>query len=448
MKYLAILIGKLVAIFSRMTGRQGTSITGVVALKLKKDIVKQLSVSIPVKIIVTGTNGKTTTSHLLAHILRDSGKKVLHNHEGANMITGIASLLVKESDLKGNIEADIGVFEVDEGSLPKVIEQMQPQYTICTNFFRDQLDRYGDIDTLIDHIKKTLDGTNTKLVLNTDDPFTMRLSKGKHSKVYFGIEKNAYIFPRVQMSESKFCFYCGEQLNYEHIHFGQLGVYQCSCGFKREKPKYSNTILYTPLEGLICVINDTLYKLNLDGSYNVYNVLAAISTATELGVNPTCIQQSVQNFDMPNGRMDFYKHEGKDLVLNLVKNPVGASISIAEFSKYNNQKQLAFFLSDLLADGEDISWIWDVDFEQICNQDVSFICSGRRSVDLAIRLKYAGIAEDRILIFEDRKAAIDYALERALFTYFLATYTNLQPVKSELDSILKSSNSLEKFKVS
>ncbi|MGH0606927.1 MurT ligase domain-containing protein [Bacillus mycoides] len=439
MKYLAILFGKIIARLSEMRGGKGTSITGVVALKLKKDIVKQLSASIPIKIIITGTNGKTTTSHLIAHILRNTGKKVLHNHEGANMITGIASLLVNKSDLKGKIDADIAVFEVDEGSLSKVIKQMQPQYTICTNFFRDQLDRYGDIDTLIDHVKKALDGTNTKLVLNTDDPFTMRLADGNHSKVYFGIEKYAYHFPEIQMSESKYCFYCGKQLYYEAVHFGQLGIYQCSCGFKREKPHYSNANIYTTPDGLMCVINNTLYKLNLEGAYNAYNVLAAVSIATELGVEPSLIQKSLQRFDMQNGRMELYEYEGRERILNLVKNPVGASISIAEFGKYEQPKQLVFFLNDLLADGEDISWIWDVDFEQLCHQKVLVICSGRRAVDLALRLIYAGVPEENIKILKDRKIAIDYALSRPLFTYFLATYTNLHVVKSKLDAALKSS---------
>ncbi|WP_100618213.1 MurT ligase domain-containing protein [Bacillus cereus] len=448
MKYLAIIFGKLVAILSRIYGGKGTSITGVVALKFKKDIVKHLSASIPVKIIITGTNGKTTTSHLLAHILRDTGKKVLHNYEGANMITGIASLLVNKSDLKGTIDADIGVFEVDEGSLPKVIEQMQPHYTICTNFFRDQLDRYGDIDTLIDTVKKALDENSTKLVLNTDDPFTMRLAKGSHSKVFFGIQKGAYQFPQVQMSESKYCFYCGKNLYYETIHFGQLGIYKCSCGFKRETPNYSNAKLHTSLKGLKCVINENLYKLNLEGAYNVYNVLAAISTATELGVKSASIQKSCQSFDMQNGRMDFYEYQGKERVLNLVKNPVGTSISIAEFRKYPQSKQLVFFLSDLPADGEDISWIWDVDFEQLCHQNILFICSGKRAKDLAIRLIYAGVDEENIEILKDRKAAINYALSRSLFTYFLATYTNLQLVKSELDSTLKLSHQLERLKSS
>lgn len=436
-KNIAILAGKTASRLSKIAGGKGSAITGVAALKIEPNIVKKIAHTIPYKVFVTGTNGKTTTSNLIAHILKIAGKRVLHNQEGANMITGIASTLVNQASLSGKIDAEYGVFEIDEASLPKVAKQIHPEYLVCTNFFRDQLDRYGELDLLIDHMEESLKEMNTTLVLNGDDPFVMRFSLLDQKQTYFGLSKDSYTFDQYEMGESKFCPKCGKELQYQHVHYGQLGLYTCECGFGRKTPKYECQSV-TDKQDIHFTVNGYTYTLYMSGVYNVYNALAAISVLKELGIDSATIQKGLNTYKIENGRMQSYDFNGTEAMLNLIKNPAGANSTVNEFVKREEkQKQFVFFLSDLPADGEDVSWIWDVDFEKLNKEGVSVVCGGRRAYDAAIRMKYAGIDEKLITVKETREEAVKYALEQKQYTYFVPSYTNLEPVKQILDSLAK-----------
>src|ERR1700730_6018500 len=236
---LAIWAGKTSGMLSRMIGNDGSSIPGVMARKLDHQFLRHLRKSAKTIIYITGTNGKTTTSNLIAHLLKSSGKSIIANPEGSNMVTGLSTALVRNAPLFGWKENDVAVMEVDEASLPKAVSECPPDYLIVTNFFRDQLDRYGEVDTLIKKMKDSLRPIHVKLILNADDPFVHRFSDLQKENIYIGLEANASDFPSSGMSESRYCPNCQKELTYQAVHYGQLGHYKCSCGFTRPQPTLS-----------------------------------------------------------------------------------------------------------------------------------------------------------------------------------------------------------------
>ncbi|NEW05851.1 DUF1727 domain-containing protein [Paenibacillus sp. SYP-B3998] len=427
-KKMAILSGKTFGKLSRLLGNQGSSLPGAVALKIDPDILTKLSKQINQFIFITGTNGKTTTSNLLAHLLRSTGKKILNNSEGSNMMSGITACLINQSSLFGNLKYDYAVLEVDEASMPAIIKQVAPQMVVITNFFRDQLDRYGEIDILIKDIKNAIDPIDTKLVLNADDPLVVRLSLVGKDRVFYGLNKGAYHFGDYGMSDSKYCATCGEELQYDHIHFSQLGVYNCSCGFKRPIPHYE--IDYIQSNPLSFKLRDEIYHMNISGAYNAYNALAAISCAAEIGIQSLEIKEFLNKYESDNGRMQLYDHKGYPYIVNLNKNPSGTNVSLSEILSTQHNKQIVFFINDYIADGEDVSWIWDVDFECLQREDITrIICSGRRAADIALRLKYACVDHNKVIKIPSIEKAIQYTFDHPMPTYLLPTYTALQQVK-------------------
>ena len=431
-KQLAMFSGKTLGKLSRMLGHQGTTLPGVVALKMDPRILQKMAKQITQFIFITGTNGKTTTSNLLTHLLRSAGLKILNNAEGANMITGITACFINQAPLFGKLKYDYAVLEVDEATMPVILKQVSPKMIIVTNFFRDQLDRYGEIDMLIKDLEKSIHPIDTKLILNADDPFVFRLNALDKSKTFYGLHKGAYPFGNYGTSESKYCSVCGDEIQYDHIHFNQLGFYHCACGFKRPTPHYEiESIHSTPLT--FTLQNET-YHTKMTGAYNAYNALAAIACAKELGVEPDYIRESLQSYHTENGRMQLFYHKGYPYILNLNKNPSGTNAALTEILLTDYQKQIVFVINDFIADGLDVSWIWDVDFECLQRLDMTrIICSGSRAADIALRLKYAGIDESRIIIEPAIQAAIQTAFKYPMPTYLLPTYTALEQVKNELN---------------
>ncbi len=236
---MAIWTGKMAGKLSKTMGYDGTTIPGVVARKLDHGFLRHLRKTAKTVIFVSGTNGKTTTANLTAHLFRFAGKKVITNPEGSNMVTGLSAALVRNTPIFGWRMNEIAVMEVDEASLPKVVAECVPDYLIVTNFFRDQLDRYGEMDLLIEKMKESLRPYDIKLILNGDDPFVHRFSDLQKENIYAGLAADAYPFQAYTMGESKFCPDCQKELSYHTIHYGQLGHYQCSCGFSRPEPDFS-----------------------------------------------------------------------------------------------------------------------------------------------------------------------------------------------------------------
>ncbi len=394
--YTAILLGKLTFIITQFLhlGAGGTW-PGEITLTIDPQILKRFSSQFRKGIIiVAGTNGKTTTSLMISHLLQSQNYTIVHNNSGANLLNGIASALVKACDWKGKIQADWGVFEVDENSLSSVIfnikipilsSQVKDKKLIIVllNLFRDQLDRYGEVDVIAEKWKNVLqaishqssamrDKSDITLILNADDPQVAYLGQTTNAKnYYFGIsDPQHFLRVKEHATDSTFCLHCGARLVYTGIYFSHLGIWNCAkCGLKRPLPMLTDW--NSPLPGL----------------YNKYNTLASVSVARNLHISDEQIGNTLIQFKPAFGRQEEFDVKNKKIKLFLSKNPSGFNASLRTVLELKSSVIL-IILNDRIPDGRDVSWIWDVDFETIPNE-VKVIVSGERVFDLGIRLKYA-----------------------------------------------------------
>ena len=386
--------------------------------------------------LVTGTNGKTTTSAMIASALDRAGMTPVHNRTGANLMAGIASALIRESDLSGDIAARIGLFEVDEAAVPTAIAETSPRLVLVNNLFRDQLDRYGELDTLAGRMREAIavaDPAPT-VVLNADDPLvaSIGLDLGQ-DVVYYGIESDRYASGTMQhAADSKHCGRCGSPLIYRYYLFGHMGDYRCpGCGLQRPEPGVAATDLrILGMEGTQCDIRypggSTSITIPLPGLYNVYNVLAAMAAGLALGVEPGFVTAAIENFTAAFGRVERVQVGELSLLMILAKNPAGLNEVIRTLSTRAGRKDVLLALNDNIADGRDVSWIWDVDFEMFADRLQNVVCSGTRAWDMALRVKYSELGEDSTTVEPDLERALDSALEMVVpggTLYVVPTYT-------------------------
>lgn len=437
----AILAGKIASRLSRARGYRGSSLPGLVALKIYSGTLKDLAAQVRRGIIVvSGTNGKTTTTNMIAGVLSDAGYKVIANREGSNMITGVTTSFVMNSGISANIDCDYAVLEVDEASMPEVMGEITSKVVLLTNFFRDQLDRYWELDKIIGIIRDSLSKQkNTTLVLNADDPLVaqFRATTGLPA-VFYGLaghERSKKT--NSQTREAKFCPFCGSALAYDFFHYGQLGTYRCpGCKFERPEPQVE--ALETALAGSAncCRLSykkgEVSLVIQIQGLYNLYNALAAFAVGLHLGVNVRTILNSLNKYQPVTGRMERFMYKGKQVYLSLIKNPTGFNEALAALCAAKGTKDVFIAVNDNHADSRDISWLWDVDFEMLGQDHQSFhrfICSGRRGEEMALRLKYAGVPADKITVYRHMRPAIENVLSgRAGASYLFSTYTALWPV--------------------
>jgi UDP-N-acetylmuramyl tripeptide synthase len=448
----AVTTGKTVAALSSFLKMgAGTSLPGKVARKLDPQLLQHLGSQVKKQVIaVTGTNGKTTTCGLMAQFLRESGGQVVHNQLGANMVPGITAALVQQSSVFGRLQADYAVLEVDEASMRGLTGEIDVQRVVVSNLFRDQLDRYGELDTtarmIQEGIRKTTIAKGTgRLILNGDDPLVTTLGQDEKLKVsgnpdnllYFGVEQVTYQHGAALESPVPFtrevtqCPSCQGPLVYENLVFGHLGDYRCSqCGYQRPtltvaaehvlvKPEDSEIRLRYGKQTIDVV-------LPLPGLFNVYNLLTAAAVAYDLGLPASVIPDGLKHYQSVFGRAEKKVIQGKNVLVMLIKNPVGAS-EVLKLVGGDPKGRLLIALNDNYADGRDVSWIWDAQFEAI-PAGKSVVVSGVRAEDMAIRLKYAGIPETNMTIESDLKAALDAALAQTQpdeVLYILPTYTAL-----------------------
>lgn len=446
MKFLSVNLGKLVNISCKITGKGGTSLPGKIALKSDSRLIKKLIEPLKEsKVMITGTNGKTTTSGLIAHILNTAGKSVVHNKEGANMKTGIATALIKSSDFLGNLKKEAAVFEVDEANMPIVIEDINPNIVIITNFFRDQLDRYGELDITVEKVKNALLKLPQEsiILLNADEPFTASIGDEIKSKVfYYGIDDNIEGINSSSF-EQKYCPICGHKYEYRRIYYGQLGDYYCpNCGKKRPNPHFKATNIFLNEDG----INFNLYykdkiftfKSRLIGIYNVYNLLAAISASILLNIDFNTISKATENYWPIEGRLQKTKIKNKKAIINLIKNPIGFESTLNMLSQFNKPLNLLISINDNYADGRDVSWLWDVNLEDFLSKTkVNYIItSGLRAEDMAVRLKYANFDINKIKVINSIDKALDTISEltKEELIAVLPNYTSLYDVNKYLNS--------------
>jgi len=429
---IAIMAGKFASCLSRILGTGGTSIPGKIALRLYPHILSDLAANISEEIfIVTGTNGKTTTTNMLAEILKEKGYKFVHNSAGANMITGITTAFIKETDWTGKRKIDYALLETDEANVPLLLQQLHPRVVLITNFFSDQLDRYGELNNTINLIKDAVRDTDIELVLNADDPLVTHFKNetGLHCW-YYGFEATNYDKLQGEASrEGRYCVFCGQELLYQRFHYAQLGKFCCSeCGNQNPESNFTaHSLILTPK--IEMKINDIEIRSPYQGFYNAYNILAAVSLAKLVGIEDEIIQKAIANYEPRAGRMEQFEIDKRKVTLILVKNPTGLNQALATINTEPTPKAIFFALNDNVADGRDISWIWDADIEQITALDSNIeaiVCSGLRSGDIALRFKYADAQVDRIYIEDELQSGINKALSVAAdATYILSTYTAL-----------------------
>ena len=410
--------GKLLSKGIQATNRgNGSTWPGHIALKYNRHFIKDILKHSDTKIIfIVGTNGKTTTTTLLSHLIKSSGKKVIQNTSGANLINGIASTLLLNTDLRGKIHADVALFEIDENAFPLICKEITPDVIIMLNLFRDQLDRYGEVNTIALKWKDAVATlpSSTRLILNADDPQIAFLGKDSAQNTsYFGLnEKGEQSLDHA--SDSTYCPICRSKLEYKKTYYSHLGDWSCpNKDFEHPKDVFSSVSHYP-----------------LDGLYNRYNIHAAILAALKLGINLGVLENNLSSFQPAFGRQEKITIDGKKIEVILAKNPAGFNQTI-QTAQELKAKNVLLILNDRIADGTDISWIWDVDFEKFA-QDIQFTLSGDRVYDLALRLKYAGLQGN--LVPELKKAVRDALIKtpKDQTLFILPTYTAMLDVRKIL----------------
>ncbi|BDR66136.1 UDP-N-acetylmuramyl peptide synthase [Clostridium tetani] len=429
--YLSILLSKFVIFLSRKLLKGGTNFPGKVALKIDNNILKTVAKDYKI-ILVTGTNGKTTTTSMIYNVLKDSGKKVITNASGANMLPGIITCFVE--NYKFNKEKTpfsqekYAVIEVDEANVPLVTEYVIPEFITITNIFRDQLDRYGEVYTtlnkILEGIKKVPFST---LVLNGDEALFSETNL-PNQKIYYGFKEAITDSKEENINtDSKLCKKCNHPYTYNFSTYNNLGDFYCErCGNKRPILNYFvNEVLDLASEGSTVVINGNQYYINQPGAYNIYNALSAFSIARELGIEKNIITSSFKNQKSSFGRQEELNIEGKEVKIILVKNPAGCDQAIDTIALDDREINLITILNDNTGDGKDVSWIWDVNFEKLNSLNISkTIIFGSRLYDMAIRLKIAGLSHDEFSICQDYEGVLSEIISSNGDTFYvLVTYT-------------------------
>lgn len=412
--YTALVLARLTYLAIKLLHRSsGTSFVGMMTLKVCPDFLAHCRKYIKNNAItISGTNGKTTTSGLVAHIFEENQNSIIHNVKGANMLTGIANVFAL--NIKPFKRFDYAVIESDEAYLTKLYDYFKADYLLVTNLFRDQLDRYGELSTTASFIQNAIDkNKELKLILNADDPLVTNFGKGKNT-IYYGFEEVEFCSEIHNATSNAptevFNCICGKPLQYNKQFFAQEGHYYCAkCGFKRPEPNYKGYVkIYSDYSELKIRHNnkDFEFKINLVGLYNAYNVLGAVACAMENGIDYQTIKKAVSTYKSIFGRAERRIINGHKTLIQLIKNPTGASEVLKTVDLSSN---IVIAINDNYADGRDISWLWDSDFEQLKNAQKLVITSGIRAKDMATRLKYAGIPQEKIIVEEDIKSAIALA---------------------------------------
>lgn len=435
-KLLAIWLGKILTIVGKTVGKKSSSSPGAYALKICPDLVKGLEKCVSNGIIVTcGTNGKTTTNNLMASALEAKGYKVICNKLGANMLSGIATTVLQEMSIFGKLKADYACLEIDEAYTPIVFDYVKPDVMVITNLFRDQLDRYGEIDITSDIIKRAIKKVpNLKLVLNGDDPLCVQFGREENVKAYYyGISEK--VLPQLDdTKEGRFCPVCGEEQKYNYYHYSQLGDFYCpSCGFKRPEIDFEvkNVSLDTPMK---FTINNQTMVINYKGFYNIYNLIAVYGALNVLGEKTDDFAKLLTGYKPQIGRMQEYKFN-KPVILSLSKNPAGFNQAIATVNTDKRKKDVIIAINDKANDGRDVSWLWDVDFDKIADENLNTLTTtGIRVYDISLRFKYSDIKVDRMT--QDMADAITKCLETdSEVVYVLVNYTALYSTEAVLKKL-------------
>ncbi|MCR4398297.1 MAG: Mur ligase family protein [Firmicutes bacterium] len=442
--YLALWVAKAVTAACRTLGRGGSTLPGRVALLLDPRILSKLAARVRLgNLVVTGTNGKTTTSRMIGAVARKAGLRVVSNRSGANLIYGVASSYIQASDLLGRPDADVGIIEVDEATVPTATRELNAHGAVATNFFRDQLDRFGELLSTVLLVKKGFLAMppGSFAVLNCDDPLVSNLGRDYAGPIlYYGVEdRSLFASGRAQTADITNCLDCGAALEYDGVFYAHLGLYRCSaCGLSRRTPDVALLSYTSRPPGSRLVVGTPRGELRIDlpvpGAYNAYNALAAISCCLGMGLSPEDIVAGLESYGGSFGRMESLRVGDRTVLIALVKNPAGFNEVIRTVIEGPEAKNLVICINDNYADGTDVSWLWDVDFERLAAPGLVewVIASGLRAEDMALRLKYAGLDPVLVTIENDLRKALELGLSRLPpggTLYVLPTYTAMLGIR-------------------
>jgi len=447
LKFLSCLAARLVFLALKITKRAGTTLPGKIALKIKPDILKIVSKGVKI-VLVTGTNGKTTTCRILEQMLVNSNKSYFSNKAGANLITGIATSFILNSTIFGKCKKEFAVIECDENAFKNVSLNIKPDVVLITNVFRDQLDRFGEISQTLDAIKLSVSHLpESTICLCTDCSLTYSISKEyPNNKILtYGVnlpfdDKSS----ETDVSDAEYCIFCNTKYEYDYRTFGHLGGFKCpNCGYKRTTPDVAVEKIIDLKADYSVVSMNILGKtfetrVNVPGTYNIYNAAGAALALTEFGFKAEDIVKSIASFNSAFGRMEKWQNNGKNINMILIKNPAGFTQVTAHLSRIDTEFSAIFCLNDNISDGTDISWIWDVHFHDLFKSEHLknvYMC-GRRAYDLAVLFKYNGFPEDRINIIEneDYNKEVEIILEetKQRDVFIIPSYSSMMKQRSKI----------------
>lgn len=419
---IVVVLSKSISMISTALGLgAGETWPGEIALRLRPHIARSLAGKLSDGVIlVAGTNGKTTTSLMVKTILEHIGDSVVHNATGANLLNGVVSAFIRNADWLGRVRADAGIFEIDENSLPILLRYVVPKRVILLNLFRDQLDRYGEVDVIMEKWQTALSALpkNVVCIINSDDPGVAALGREvKGSVIYFGVSDPTKYNPvREHATDSAFCPTCGERLTYDGVYYSHIGVWRCTaCGNKRPVPSVHT------------------WPVVLPGLYNLYNTLAAVALAQSLDIPDAEIKKALRDFVPAFGRQEEVTVGTKTVKIFLSKNPTGFNASLRTVRDMHGTDFL-LVLNDRIPDGTDVSWIWDVDVETIPASSHVTV-SGDRVYDMAVRMKYTDGGKRSIAVRPRLGEALAYAIRTTpagRILYVLATYSAMLEIRKIL----------------
>ncbi len=439
---IALYAGKFSKQVLKLINSSGTALPGKLALRIDNNFLDNIEEKCDTVIMVTGTNGKTTTNNLLNHVIGTRTDKILSNLKGANMIQGIATTYVNNT----KDHYDYGIFEVDEGTLRGVTRYVKPDYILVSNFFRDQLDRFGEIDNLVEDVYTTIEKLpESTLILNVDDPLVNKFTQLPNKIIKFGLDLDLDEVQNSSLS-MKNCPLCEGKLQYQSHVYGHFGNYECDkCGFKRPNPDFVVSNLEEKASSQMITIDygdeELVFEYPYTGIYNAYNVLGVFTVCKQLGLADDEIVSAMGDFSFHLGRMEEMEYKGKIIKVILTKNPIGLTQVINMISNDERSKTVVHILNDNPADGEDISWIWDA--YTICEREdtvLHYYCSGIRAEDIALKKKYDNVPLDKIKINDNFKEIIDTAIEDDVeIVYVLPTYTAVFETRDYIEKVVKNS---------
>ena len=439
----AIAACKSLRFVSRMLHRGGTAMPGRYALKICPELLSIVSQGVKT-VAVTGTNGKTTSARMIEEAFEKEGKSYFSNRSGANLISGITTEFVLNANLLGKPKKEYAVIECDEGAAKAVFPQMKPKAVMVTNLFSDQLDRYGDVTNTLDNIREALKGSpDTVMVLNADCSLTASLAEDLTNRaVFYGINKGAAVSREMsELADAKHCIRCGARYEYDYINYGHLGGYRCpKCGYSRVEPEYAVSDVIAQRADSSSILMDIkgekhLAEVNLPAMYNIYNAAGTVAAVAEMGLGLDAGLEAIASFKCGFGRMENFALGQKGAKMMLVKNPAGCNQVIEFLENIEEHFVLVIALNDRTGDGKDISWVWDADFEKLKTMGGrldKIIACGDRAWDMALRLKYAGIAEEYIQVQQDYEALVEElnALDKPAF--LMPTYSAMMDMREAI----------------